>query len=394
LFLNTGSMQEARALIEAAVAAKRFSGAKLARQLIPMLRSWPTLRAPLDTIWSALGRTTASATTIGLVRAVFLIELVNEKVTSTKFEHRWTPRLAGDPRGCPFDECCTIFESLAGELSQSASNHLVRDTLERFRRFRMLPYETPIDYVARATASPIHHNGNLAWIWDDPEISHTLLLRERIRDSGAVDSLANVFLHADKKTKVKTYLTDRALTGISKTNREKRWEAHPASVQFAFRRDCLKIEHKLLSQICHFAGFPLEIRAALLLDNAILDMELPARCPITRDALDFSSLRASLESPEWGQSAFQVGHLNPLKGPGAGREFGHTPANIAWISANGNRVQGSLSYADTIALLERIQANYAQHPPLSADNLAVGWDRQRLTAAPPAPLPRRAARDQ
>jgi hypothetical protein len=326
-----------------------------------VLRADPALEEPLDTVSGAFDAPTAASVLMGIVRAAFLIELVNDAVTSTKFEFRWSPRLAGDPRGCTFDECFAIFANLATDLAAEAHDVSVVKTLARFARFNMLPYEMPIDYVART--SPIHRAANMAWIWYDPEITKTILLREQLRDPTTTGALAALFVLAEKKTKVKTYLTDRALTGASKTNREKRWEAHPEGVQFAFRRDCLKIEHKLMSQICHFEGFPRDVRAALTTSNAILAMELPARCPITRDALEFDMLRRTLEQPDWGRSQFQVGHLNPLKGPGAGPQFGHTPANIAWISADGNRVQGHLSYDETMALLERIRENFALHPP-------------------------------
>jgi hypothetical protein len=292
---------------------------------------------------------------MGMVRAVFLVEPVNAAVTSTKFEMRWAGRLAGDPRGCSFDECCRIFMALSSELGANAAE--ARDLLDRFRRFRSLPYEVPVDYAERDAG---HAIGNLIWIWDDSEIEHTLLLREQVSDETVVGAEANAFALARKKTGVKTYLTDRVLTGEHKTNREKRWEAHPESVHFAFRRDCLKIEHKLLSQICHFEGFPQTIRSRLAEESAILDLELPARCPITRDPLDYGTLVTSLASPEWGRSAFQVGHLNPLKGPGSGPKFGHTPANVAWISADGNRIQGHLSYLETLELLKRIAENHEE----------------------------------
>jgi hypothetical protein len=357
-------MYAVQAMIESAVASARFSGPALGRALVPRLRTEPRLGEQLDAIWGSLDASTAHAVAMGLVRAAFLIELVNDTVTSTKFELRWTPRLANDPRGCSFDECCAIFKRLSAELSERVSDPAVGRTLTRFHLFNVLPYEMPIDYIARLTSSPIHRDGNLAWIWADTEIARTLLLREGVRDAASVHELTAVFARATKKIQVKTYLTDRALTGVAKTNREKRWEAHPASVQFASRRDCLKIEHKLLSQVCHFEGFPNDVRALLRSSSAILDMELPARCPITRDQLDFTAFRDALNDPDWGRSQFQVGHLNPLKGPGAGAEFGHTPANIAWISADGNRVQGSLSYAETMTLLARVRANFELHPPL------------------------------
>lgn len=359
--LELVAVRELRPLIERAVASPRFSGSRLELELLPALRVEPRLAGLLAAVEIALNVETAKTILMGLVRAVFLIELVNDMVTSTKFEIRWSPRLQADPRGCEFDECCAIFERLLSSLASRLQDATVIETLGRFHLFNRLPYELPIDYIARTT--PIHRADNMVWIWDDPEIAHTLLLRERIRDPNTVGDLVTLFVRAAKKTQVKTYLTDRALTGTSKTNREKRWEAHPDGVQFAFRSDCLKIEHKLMSQICHFNGFPVDVRTALASANSIVTMELPARCPITRDTLDLAALRATLGHPEWGRSQFQVGHLNPLKGPGAGPEFGHTPANIAWISADGNRVQGSLSYAETMALLNRIQTNFEQYPP-------------------------------
>ena len=103
------------------------------------------------------------------------------------------------------------------------------------------------------TAPPVIESG-IYWLFDDPEIAQTLLLRELVSDPNVIGELTRAFDLAGKKTEVKTYLTDRAQTGDYQTNREKRWESHPDGVQFAFRRDCLKIEHKLLSQICHFDG--------------------------------------------------------------------------------------------------------------------------------------------
>jgi hypothetical protein len=268
------------------------------------------------------------------------------------------PGASRRPYRDPFDECAEVFVDLIDELVEAAGNSIVEGLLDRFRRFAALPYETPIDYRDRAAG---HRVGNLYWLFDDPEIAQTLLLRELVSDPNVIGELTRAFDLAGKKTEVKTYLTDRAQTGDYQTNREKRWESHPDGVQFAFRRDCLKIEHKLLSQICHFDGFPDDVRGRLAAAQAIVELELPARCPITRDALDFELLLASLEAPEWGRSAFQVGHLNPLKGPGAGRRFGHTPDNVAWITADGNRIQGHLSYAETIALLHRIRENHAAH---------------------------------
>jgi hypothetical protein len=347
-------VNEIKQIIDSATAVARFSGERLAEALLPALQAAPRARDALMQTWQELDKDTAEHTTMGLVRAVFLIEPVNAKATSTKFERRWATRLRGDPRGCSFSECWKMFVGLADDLAASAASEA--SLLDRFQRFHALSYEIPIDYAERG---PGHITGNLRWIWDDMEIDQTLLLRERVSDSQVVGEYARAFNLVRDKTKTKTYLTDRALTGEHKTNREKRWESHPQSVQFAFRRDCLKIEHKLLSQICHFEGFPSEVRRALANQHAIVKRRRTILCPITRDPLDFEVLLASLKAPKWGESAFQVGHRNPLKGPGTGPRFGHTPANVEWMTKDGNRIQGELSYREAIKLLERIRVNHA-----------------------------------
>jgi hypothetical protein len=158
---------------------------------------------------------------------------------------------------------------------------------------------------------------------------------------------------------VKTYLTDRVLTGAYKTNREKRWETHPRSVHFAERRTSLAIEYALVTEICSFKGFPMEFLLQLQ-ENKILPKNLPtALCPITGDALSYEAFRNGLLNPAHGRSDFQVGHLNPLKLGAAGEKgSGHTAENISWISADGNRIQGSLSLDDVRILIQRIAENY------------------------------------
>jgi hypothetical protein len=159
------------------------------------------------------------------------------------------------------------------------------------------------------------------------------------------------------KIQVKSYLTDRALTGDYKTNREKRWETHPDSPQFALRGDCLQIEQKLIRELISFASFPSPVIEFLLKDSIVEPPTGIAKCPITLDELDFTLLMSAVSNPVHGKSPYQVGHLNPLKA-GTSQEFRHTAANIAWISEDGNRIQGHLSLADTRALLKRIAANY------------------------------------
>ncbi len=342
-----------RQAIEARTSARTFSGRQLAQDLLPLMEDLPEVSSSLGEIRASLGALEALYSIKGLIRASFLIELVKPDNTSTKFDHRWSERLATDPRGATYDECLQIYSELLATLASEADAR--GELLSRFNRRHVVPYELPIDYEDRSKG---HELGNVVWIWNDPEIEPTLTLRELIASEEIVGPLASVFKVAlGHKVKVKTYLTDRAQTGTYQTNREKRWEYHPEGVQYASRLDCLRIEHKLLSQLCFFDGFPPEIRQRLLDRTAINNLELPARCPITRDAMDFEKFRGEIEDPTMGRSSFQVGHLNPLKGPGAGELFGHTARNVAWISNDGNRIQGPLSYVETCELIDRCSSN-------------------------------------
>ena len=159
------------------------------------------------------------------------------------------------------------------------------------------------------------------------------------------------------KIKVKTYLTDRALTGDYKTNREKRWEAHPNSVQYALRRSCMKIETKLLLQIATFEGCDKDLVRNLQCDGLLSNTFDYCKCPITGDTIQYSEFANDALNPIHGKSKFQVGHLNPLKALDSDGANGHTADNISWISENGNRIQGSLSLDEVDELLKRIYRN-------------------------------------
>ena len=121
----------------------------------------------------------------------------------------------------------------------------------------------------------------------------------------------------------------------------------------------MAIEYALVTQVCAFEGFP---NAALqqLQQANILPPQLPtAFCPITGDGLSYDALRDELLNPTHGKSDFQVGHLNPLKLEAANAAIaGHTADNISWMSADGNRIQGSLSLGDVRTLIQRIAENY------------------------------------
>jgi hypothetical protein len=121
----------------------------------------------------------------------------------------------------------------------------------------------------------------------------------------------------------------------------------------------MEIEYELITQLCAFQGFPEEFQAMLQKQKILpKNMEI-SRCPITLEPLVFQEFKEELLNPTHGISNFQVGHLNPLKLDEPSSLFaGHTPQNIAWISANGNRIQGSMSIEEVRSLLKKIAHNY------------------------------------
>lgn len=293
-----------------------------------------------------------------------MIELVKiPGIETTKFRTRWYSQLNSDPRKCSFEECLEIAQYLVLTLTSGwldrSENALALDlSLD----CGILPYELPIDYLERPntgdSTTRVHRKNNITWN-ADRNVIRTLKLRQYLTDPNISPDAIFFTKVLNDKIKVKTYLTDRVLTGLHKTNREKRWEVHPHSVHFAFRRVCMGIEYELITQLCAFQGFPDNFRK-MLQEQEILPKEMEiSKCPITLEPLAFEEFREELMNPTHGKSNFQIGHLNPLKlcDPNS-LAFGHTPENISWISADGNRIQGSLSLQEVRFLLERIAHNY------------------------------------
>ncbi len=349
--------------IEGIVDAERFNMTSLRNAAWPLLSIHPRIASVYPTLIKHFDRT-VDLLANAIFRHVFLLEVVKTpKIETTKFRCRWFDELTNDrdPRCCSFDECLEIASDLFEELSNgwlATEDHATAVTL--CFQHGLLPYEMPLDYVNRPlpnTPGRIHVRGNLVWKCTDTML-RTLKLRQFLTSEESPD--AEFFRRVlSDKIQVKTYLTDRVLTGGYKTNREKRWEVHPYSVHFALRQTCMEIEYKLIEQLCTFDGFPDRSRESLE-TRGILPPNLPVfRCPITQDKMCFNAFRKQLLNPIAGKSDFQVGHLNPLKldDPGA-IASGHTAENISWVSADGNRVQGSMSLAGVRALIRRVSQNY------------------------------------
>lgn len=341
-------------VFETAVEAARFSDRNVYDRS-ELLREWTPakdLQAMLETFISA---SECQVIHRRLVRAVFFIELVKADVTSTKYDVRWAERFPeGDPRIATFDQCCEIYEKICRQIHGLLNDEVFRTEFAFVVPWGLSPHEIPLDYESKS-ARPIHSAANLS-ILRDPNYSRLLKIRRSLLDP-TLNPDFQLFVGIFDKIRVKSYLTDRALTGGYKTNREKRWEAHPGSPQFAYRRDCLAIELRLIEQLIHFESFPRGTSRYLEAERLISPEREVARCPVTLDPLDFELLAQDVADPTFGRSAYQVGHLNPLKA-GEGDEFRHAPSNISWITEDGNRIQGHLTLKETRELLLRISRNY------------------------------------
>ncbi len=338
-----------------------FNMRELADAVWPLIEALPDVSEVVPVLRDLLG-TNYRKLSYCILRNAFLIELVKvPKIETTKFRVRWFDQLNGDPRYCSFDECVNIATNLLTTLPAWLQTSVHFECMKLSFSSGMIPYEAPLDYSHRFTAQGrLHQQGNLIWFYDEL-ILRTLKLRKFLTDSSTSPDHKFFKNVLSDKIKVKTYLTDRVLTGDYKTNREKRWETHPNSVHFAERRVCMAIEYALVTQICAFEGFPQSSLIKLQQAN-VLPQNLPtALCPITGDELSYEAFRSELLKPTHGKSDFQVGHLNPLKLSVDGEAAGHTANNISWISADGNRIQGSLSLNDVRKLIQRISQNYNRH---------------------------------
>jgi hypothetical protein len=351
-----------KTILEDLINQERFNGNTMYSKLESIVEN--NFSSQISIIKSKLDENDYSYVITSLLRNVFLIELVNDEISSTKMEVRWIEKESNgkkqekfdnsDPRFCSFDECTLIFKELLEKLANSVQDLEKTRLLHLYCKYSLLPYEIPLDYIKIPVGSErIHCLGNLAWIWNK-EFSATIELREILMSNNSENELFSKILQ--EKIKVKTYLTDRVQTGEHKTNREKRWETHPESVHFALRKEALLIERKLVSQLCYFDGFPKAIFD--IVKEKIIPEEEKYRCPITLDPLKFVDFKNQIETPTHGKSGFPVGHLNPLKLKEEGLAAGHTHENIGWFSEDGNRIQGSLSLEETKKVLGRIYNNY------------------------------------
>lgn len=295
------------------------------------------------------------------IRFAFLIELTNLSITSTKMRTRWLPGQiikvvpgsfanvrgafspGNDPRSATFSECFAIFVHVLQVLATpAAAAHLASAVKLASTRHRSIPYEFVFTY-RDPHLSPVHTVGNVRLV----TLQDLNWLIEARPLLGAI-----LPSHSLEKIRVKSFLTDRAQTGADQTNRAKRWEVLSNDFQHASVEECWSVQRKLFETLPGFEHFP-AAHATLLINAGLIAAGVQhALCPITLERLDFNNFQAASAH---GHSDYQVGHLAPLKAGGR-----HIGTNVAWVTDNGNRIQGDYDINTIRALLRGICARMVQ----------------------------------
>ncbi|BCG18875.1 hypothetical protein [Vibrio alginolyticus] len=321
-----------------------------------LIENYPTESCSTSTLLTNLSQRTNDAEFSYIVesciRFAFLIELTNLGITSTKMKTRWLegsiiktmpgsyqnyrgPFSPGnDERASSFDDCLAVFNRSL-ELVINSRPHLEVFKNLRYPGCRAVPYEGVLTY-SNVLLNPVHVHQNIC-LTNLNDICWLIQARPIIR--------AALTSKNRNKINTKCYKTDRSQTGEVQTNRAKRWECIAMDFQHATIEECWSVERKLLSDLAHFTNFSQETKLRLI-NEGLFGAQHITKCPITLEPLDFIQFQ---QDAEHGEARFQVGHMNPLKAGGR-----HVGPNIAWISADGNRIQGDLDLDATRALIRGI----------------------------------------
>ena len=296
------------------------------------------------------------------IRTAFLVELTDLKVGSTRMKTRWLPgsilmpqpnsyepvrgifQPGNDPRASTFADCYAVFgRILSLTVERTIADQNAQLSLQTLQANTRVPYEYPVGYID-PSKSPLHFADNIAW-QDNADLQWLVQSRPILRGYAGqhAEALSRIM---SSKFDVKVYKTDRSLTGKDKTNRAKRWEVLYGDFQFATLSECWSVERKLTTDLTFFANFPVDLRQLLTEAGLVPEERRLTCCPITLAPLDFVPFAAATLQATHGRSDYQVGHLTPLKRGGR-----HSGPNVAWQSADGNRIQGDLTQEEATALL-------------------------------------------
>lgn len=295
---------------------------------------------------------------------------------STPFFNRWdtdgrTSHLTvTDPRYASEEECRLIYKTLLASLLEAQGIHklpsnavaLAEKVLSRpfvpnslvcvhtgqpisvsdikraldYTTQRLGSYEIPVSYRKELSDGGRHHHTNVGWM-KPFHVNYKLrmALKSHLVDRGVPTDASN---NALEKILVKAYCTDKVTMPPFYSNRDIRWATWPASAQYASHYQCAMVELELLAQLYEFEGAPqlpedlqLEILAA-----RGRQFSSPRQCYVTGRTLKFDDYVQAVSNPKGGKSAYHVGHIFPLTRGGR-----HTSDNVAWLTDDGNRIQGN-----------------------------------------------------
>ena len=351
---------------------------------VPAIRDWIVASAPyagtssleqsLRRAHSTIPEPRFSRILACLIRFSFLIELTNLKVGSTKMKTRWMPgkiqmsqdasfipeegtfEPGNDPRSATFEECAKIFtrsiDLVLDNLARCADLSILLNDLHNYHS---VPYEFPLAYED-PNAIPVHLSENLLWIVNDD--IRWLVKARKLLKRGRQDYSKAIREIIKAKLKVKLYKTDRSLTGKDKTNRARRYEVLAGDFQHAPLEDCWSAEKKLITDLVNFKDFPRTLKDEFIQQELTSADDPPTLCPVTLETLSFRGLANEVLDTTHGTSAYQIGHLRPLKNEGK-----HTGDNVCWQSEDGNRIQGNMTIDETKALLRQIAERHRLKRP-------------------------------
>jgi hypothetical protein len=216
-----------------------------------------------------------------------------------------------DPRSSSYSECCEVLCKCIKLLSDSQEHKSIMADFT-IAKNRNTPYESVFTYI-NSQLNPLHVADNIRLV-DLTDAKWLVKARAIFRPVIGGRSEDGSQVKCISKISTKCYKTDRSQTGEEQSNRAKRWECLETDFQHATIEDCWSVERKLLSDISHFEGFPVDQKKLLIKANLFNEDQGVALCPITFQPMIFSEL---LAGGSHGESTFQVGHISPLKAGGA-----------------------------------------------------------------------------
>lgn len=280
----------------------------------------------------------AKKTLLGLIRFSFLCQPVNDDVTTTIINLRWEMP-ESDSRYSSYENCIEIFNHTLVQIVDFLDNIDEGSAEDLANYFLYLdnpscPYDIPFDYISMSV-DQLHAVGNITF-YSPPD--YIKILKARVLFKNILKDIIPKKILG--KIDVCSYKTERAQTGRFKTNREYRWETVKDSPQGASKKSCWEIEVKLMKQICEMENFPNNIEfpegIATIERNSTL-------CPVMLEKLNFNDLIEEGNNTTHGESAMQLGHLQPKSNTSGA----HNKDNVSWISKEGNRIQGNNSIDET-----------------------------------------------